>query len=154
MYGVMINSDLFQLLENDISIYSEYGDVFIAGDFNARVGNKPDFIVNDVSNSFCDLDEYIADSPHVRTSVDNVHNSHGLKMLDLCKSLSVRIVNSRIGQSCNHTFFSRNGLSIIDYLLTHEKNFSLLKHFSVDPFNEWSDHAPLCFVLNCKKHNA
>ena len=145
----IVDVDLFSLLEGDISFYREKGDVFITRDFNARVGNKFDFKVHDDYNVFCDEDYYLIEHPQVRTSVDSIHNSHELKLLDLCKSTLIRIVNSRIGDSNHHTFYSHNGCSVIDYLLAQEENFSLLKQFGVGTFNEWSDHALLHFSLYC-----
>ena len=134
-----VDVDLFETLENDISFFQEIGDVFFTGDFNSRVGNKSDFIVCDTLNPSTDIDGYIPDNKLSRASNNKSHNSHGLKLLDLCKTYSLRIVNGRIGYSNNFTFLSRNGSSVIDYLLTHEHNFPLLNSFQVGPFNEWSD---------------
>ena len=39
--------DLFETLENDISHYTELGDVAVFCDFNGRIGLKPDFILCD-----------------------------------------------------------------------------------------------------------
>ena len=44
---------------------------------------------------------------------------------------------------------SNNGCSVSDYLFPKECNFSQIKSFTICPFNEWSDHAPLHFSLNC-----
>ncbi len=93
--------------------------------------------------------DYVPDHTSVRASVDAVHNSHGIKLLDMCKSTNLRILNGRIGNSCKHTFYAHNGSSVIDYLLTRECNFSLLSNFTVGDFNQWSDHAPLHFALYC-----
>jgi len=147
-----INVDLFDILENDVSYYSELGSVFVTGDLNSRTSNKCDFIVYDSINTVLDDFDYIPDQPSVRASIDTIHNNHGIKLLDLCKSTTLRIVNGRIGDSCKQTFFSSNGSSVIDYLLTNECNFPLLSQFTVGEFNEWSDHAPLHFSLfgnNC-----
>ena len=40
-------NDLFELLEGDINYYSNYDKVIVCGDFNCRVGLKPDYIVVD-----------------------------------------------------------------------------------------------------------
>ncbi|KAL4222288.1 hypothetical protein ACF0H5_018325 [Mactra antiquata] len=79
----------------------------------------------------------------VRDTLDKTTNSHGIKLLDLCKSSCLRIVLGRIGISQNFTFMSRNGTSVIDYLLCHERHFSNIKDFSIGSFNE------LQFVLSC-----
>ena len=41
--------------------------------------------------------------PMVRASPDNVSNCRGVKLLDLCMSTNVRIVNGRIGQTDKYT---------------------------------------------------
>jgi len=41
--------------------------------------------------------------PMVRASPDNVSNGRGVKLLDLCLSTNVRIVNGRIGQTDKYT---------------------------------------------------
>lgn len=148
-----INVDLFDILENDITYFSEIGKVYIAGDLNSRVGNKCDFIVHDNVNTVYDDIDYVPDYTSVRASVDTVNNSHGIKLLDLCKSSCIRIVNGRIGDSCKHTFYSHNGSSVIDYVLTKECNFSLLSKFTIGDFTEWSDHAPLHFSLYCNNYS-
>ena len=39
--------DLFELLQDDINVYSNYGTVSVVGDLNCRVGVKADYIVLD-----------------------------------------------------------------------------------------------------------
>lgn len=125
------------------------GSVYVTGDCNSRIGNKCDYITHDRTNSYTDDTDYIPDVPLHRASVDNVSNSHGIKLLDLCKSSTLRIVNGRIGNTDCHTFVSKNGTSVIDYLLTKECNFSQISNFTIDSVNEWSDHTPLRFALFC-----
>jgi len=143
------NVDLFEILENDITYFSEFGKIFVTGDLNSRVGNKCDFIVQDKINTVYDDSDYCPDNTSVRASVDSSLNCHGVRLLDLCKSTSLRIVNGRVGNSCKQTFYSNNGTSVIDYLLTKECSFSNISDFTVHDFNEFSDHAPLHFSLLC-----
>lgn len=145
----IIDIDLFESLENDIAYFQELGNVFVTGDLNSRVGNNSDFIVCDNYNMYTDSEGYIADHTPGRASDDKSLNGHGLRLLDLCKSSTIRIVNGRVGNTGQFTFHSRNGYSVIDYLLTHEHNFSMLCDFNIGPFNEWSDHAPLHFSIKC-----
>jgi exonuclease III len=146
-----VNIDLFDTIEQDISVFNSLGCVVLCGDLNSRVGNKCDFIPYDCINNAFDDPDYDPDCTPVRASVDNVQNSHGTKLIDLCKSTSLRIVNGRIFNTSNYTFCSNNGCSVIDYLLMNERHFSLVKDFTIEPFNEWSDHAPLRFSLLCPK---
>ena len=102
-------------------------------------------------NLFTDDDEYVPDTPLGRASLDKNVNSHGHKFLDLCKATGLRIANGRLGTDSegSHTFCKMHGSSVIDYLLLKECEFSRIHNFSVENFNEWSDHAPLTFVLQC-----
>jgi hypothetical protein len=75
----------------------------------------------------------------------------GHRLLDLCKSTSLRIVNGRADDDRNgaFTFISSQGASVIDYLLTKDCNFSQICNFTVHDLNEWSDHCPISFNLKC-----
>ena len=50
------------LLDNDIAFYRNEGSVLILGDFNARTGSEPDFIINDDDNYLPLNDDYIIDN--------------------------------------------------------------------------------------------
>ena len=128
------NVDLFEILENDITYFSEFGKIFVVGDLNSRVGNKFDYIVHDIINTVYDDADYCPDNTSVRASVDSSINSHGVKLLDLCKSTCLRIANGRVGNSCKQTFYSNNGTSVIYYLLATEYSFSSIYDFTVHDF--------------------
>ena len=96
--------------------------------------------------NFIDDDEYYPDTPCNRVSMDNSNccNSHGLKLIDLCKSNGLRIANGRLGEDHligSYTYANYMGSSVIDYLLLHEHDFHCIDNFHVNPFSEWSDHA-------------
>ena len=99
-----------------------------------------------------DIHVYIPDTPLLRVSRDTRCNSHGIKLLDVCKSICLRIVNGTLGRDHNigeYTFVSNQGASVIDYLLTRECNFPHITDFYIEPLNEWSDHSPISFSLSC-----
>ena len=76
----------------------------------------------------------------------------GLKLLDLCKSTCFRIVNGRLAHDFGNGAFtsaSRQGASVIDYVLARECDFANINMFSVHAFNEFSDHCPISLPLNC-----
>ena len=144
-----INADLFDILENDLCTYDSKGNVYLFGDFNSRVGTKNDFIVHDKLNSCIDDVSYDPDCISKRSTLDRSHNSHGIRLSDLCKASQYRILNGRMDDTNEYTFLSHNGCSIIDYLITRECDFKNIAKFSIGNFNEWSDHAPLHFSLLC-----
>ena len=142
-------------MQNDINNFSEHGSVFLCGDFNARVGNKCDYIVND--RLIQDLDEidYHPDVSLYRATQDMYINAHGRKLLELCKSTNVRIVNGRLYGDRgigSYTFCNTLGSSVIDYLITTENNLNCICDFTIEKFNAWSDHALVIFgIYICKK---
>ena len=84
-------------------------------------------------------------------TMDSACNNFGVKLLDLCKSSGVRIVNGRLYNDIegSFTFVNSQCSSVIDYLVTKPDCFNCLSDFSVGPFNEYSDHAELSFSLKC-----
>ena len=124
---------------------------------NARVGNcnKCDYIVNDRLIQDIDGEEYEPDKPIQRVLKDRVVDSHGRKLIELCKSSNIRIVNGRLYEDKGiggFTFCNSLGSSVIDNVLTNNNNFDCISCFKVERLNEWSDHAPVTFDLNiCKR---
>ena len=149
-----VNVDLFDILANDLFTYDSLGSVYMFGDFNSRVGMRNDYIVHDVNNICVDDTEYEPDSIPARPTIDRTQNSHGIKFTDLCRATGYRILNGRVGDTNKYTFLSHNGCSVIDYLITSERNFNSISEFCIDSFNEWSDHSPLYFSLLCNKVEA
>ena len=155
-YYNVVNVDLFQTLQEDIYNFDTLGSVLLCGDFNARVGDgsKCDFIACDNSLD-SDQRDYIIDVPLYRYSMDKGSNSYGLKLLDTCKSTGLRIANGRLFTDHgvgNFTYASKNGASVIDYLLLQQKDFHILTNFRINPFCEWSDLSSVNFVIKCNTH--
>ena len=150
--AAVYDTDLFHVLQEDICFFSERGRVCVAGDWNARVSDKDDFIANDSNITDLDTIDYEPDINYIRTTQDKGFNSHGKKMLDLCKSSSMRIVNGRVGTDKNvgaYTYVCSNSCSTIDYLIMDMNSFDFLDSFSIGSFNQFSDHAPLIFSFKC-----
>lgn len=152
-----VNSDLFEcnffdMISDDVLVYSEQGKVVICGDTNSRVGIRPDYIDN------LHLDRYI-DVPFEtvnesilgeRKSNDLVVNNFGNQLLNLCKDNDLHIVNGRLedGNFTCHTVNRRIiGSSVVDYVLTNVSNFKYFETFNVQELTEYSDHCPLNFSI-------
>ena len=125
--------------------------MYVSGDYNSRVGCKNDYIsTQDCINIFED-ENYIPDNHLRRASQDSKVNTFGNRLIDLCKSLGIRIVNGRLHSDHNigrYTYVTSIVASVIDYLLTYDYNFSNIVDFKVDCINEWSDHTPIYFCNN------
>ena len=66
------NIDFFQTLENDINHYEQYGEVYLIGDLNLRIGRKHDYINYDSILTEIEDDSIQIDTPIRRLSMDNV----------------------------------------------------------------------------------
>jgi hypothetical protein len=137
--------ELFDQMENDIVKWRNDYDCYfcIAGDLNAHMGTKPDFIY-EVAN----VDNENRDTPDIlpnRSSSDNSRiNNYGNRLLELCASLGIYIVNGRCGKD---TDIGRNTCadrSVDDYFLMSPELFDLVRDFEVEDFNP----------LFSDKHNA
>ena len=142
------NVDFFQKLENEISFFSRKGDVYLCGDLNSRTGQSRDFIMNDSAIPGLDDNSIPLDTPIRRKSLDNETNRYGICLLDLCKSTGIRILNGRkFANTDKMTCFTARGESLIDYILTFERNFCDISDMKVLDFNEYSNHAPITISL-------
>jgi hypothetical protein len=52
-----LETDIFEIIENDIVDYSEKGKILIMGNLNARTGQESDFIENEEHDSTIPLFE-------------------------------------------------------------------------------------------------
>ena len=149
MYNVF-NVNLFNLLEQDVFHFNQLGSVFLAGDFNARVGQRLDYIDFDRNVDGLNFSDVSIDKPTSRASMDNICNTRGNLLLDLCKSTSLSIGNGRLGSDKStgtYTYFTKHACSTIDYLLLSKDDFQLINEFSVGRFDMYIDHAPLLFSI-------
>jgi hypothetical protein len=141
--------DIFSDFEYQIAKYMLLGNVFVLGDINARTKTKDDFIANDLLHNSVINDSILTYEQDcnliTRTNPDNGSNEYGMKLLNMCKSTGLRILNGRheCGLGNEYTFNGANGMSVIDYLLTSVNCFQMINNFVINDFNEFSDHAPL-----------
>ena len=121
------------------------------GDFNSRTGKYSADTVSQEGNDIIDNDQSKSDfEPVQRNSFDNVLNSHGKQLLDICKNLDLRIVNGRINLDTlgRPTFHGRNGTSIIDYIVCDQSTFLNITGFVVKQPSYLSDHSAVVAWLN------
>ena len=83
----------------------------IAGDLNARTKIEKDYVMDDGDNfsPINDIDGYTFDNPLSRNNMDTAPvDTHGEKVLELCKACSIRIVNGRLNRDLgNFTRFQQ-----------------------------------------------
>jgi hypothetical protein len=146
------DTEIFDNLENEITSFSEKGDVMLVGDFNARTGKLNDFIPYEG-------DQHIPgptqnnNNEMTRENFDNTINDHGKILIEICKSCNLRILNGRTkGDSLGKpTFHCKNGTSAIDYAICNTTLMQNIKFLIVKPPNYLSDHSQIITWLNIRK---
>ena len=86
-----LDDNIFDLILDDMVFFEDkYGQCifFIAGDFNARVGNRSDFVENEFLHKLEMLpDDYVEGTFLSRSSQDKVINEYGNYLSIFCKAL-------------------------------------------------------------------
>ena len=134
-------------IEKGIELYSNLGKVYITGDMNGRTACFSDILEFD---KYIENNDLFLDMSHIppRSNKDSKLDSHGRKVLDLCKSTGFVIANGRLGDDLDVgeiTYCSVQGMSTVDYLLVSCTELESIHNFQILPVNEFSDHAPLFF---------
>ena len=96
-----IKQDILDFIELEYSKYVNNHDIFLCGDFNARISNPPDFITDEYTvcnggqpNFVCS--DILADSQ--RYNMDTNASAYGKLLLELCKNTGLIIANGRLYQ--------------------------------------------------------
>lgn len=129
--------DGFEAIERDVNKYRHLGYVAMCGDFNARTGNQLDYIAGDNSRYIPVDDKYIEDiGIPFRRSQDLKIDDRGKRLLDLCISARLRILNGRTLGDINGKFTCHRpvGSSVIDYFIISEELLTDVLYFHVHPF--------------------
>jgi len=144
------DSEIFDQFEQDILFFSSAGSVILLGDFNSRTGKYSDTVSQDGNNIITNDQSESAFHPAERNSFDNVLNSHGKKLLEICKTFDLRIVNGRVsGDTLGRpTFHGTNGTSVIDYFICDHHTFLDVANFVVEKPSPMSDHSAILAWLN------
>ena len=149
------NLDLFDLLTEDISIFSKQGHIMITGDLNASIGLKPETLTTDDFNRHSDDIFDISDAwaPR-RCSIDTKTTTWGNKLIDVCTAHNICLLNGRkLGDfegRCTH--FGRSS-SAIDVSIVDREVFSHTLSFEVHKLTEFSDHCRIETILACNPTN-
>ena len=83
-------------------------------------------------------------------SFDNELNNHGKRLLEICRSADLRILNGRTsGDTLGRpTFHGKSGVSIVDYAICDQDLFRHIANFIVREPLSLSDHSPIMTWLN------
>ena len=142
--------ELFEELEKDILNFATKGSILLMGDFNARTGKYSDSVCHEGNNIIVNDQSEYSYCPIRRNSYDNELNSHGKRLLDICRSADLKILNGRVsGDTLGRaTFHGRNGISVVDYAICDQDILSNVAHFVVKQPCSLSDHSSIITWLN------
>ena len=103
------------------------------GDFNSRTGKYSDCVSQDGNAMIANDQSQFSFGLTRRNSFDNELNNHGKRLLEICKSADLRILNGRVsGDSLGRaTFHGKTGVSVVDYVICDQNVFSHFKSFIV-----------------------
>ncbi|VDI41416.1 Hypothetical predicted protein [Mytilus galloprovincialis] len=113
------------------------GNVLLCGDFNARIANSPDYILNDDQSYLPLFDNYPIDKQTLkRQSSDTTIDSRGKSLLDLCILNQLRILNGRVLGDVfgKYTCYTPTGSSVVDYVMVSESILDQILYFYVHNF--------------------
>ena len=124
------------------------------GDMNARTGKYSDSVCKEGNNLITNDQSEFSLCPTQRNSFDNELNSHCKRLLEICKSADLRILNGRVsGDSLGRvrTFHGKNGVRVVDYAVCDQDLLSHVANFVVKDPLHLSDHSPSTAWLNINK---
>ena len=149
------SESIFDLIKQDSVEFMIKGNVIIMADFNAHVPiNALDYIADDDLDSHIPLPNnvYSPEVPLARNTMELKElNQNGKSLIEMCKSMSVRILNGRVaGDNCGK--FTRFPIyeraneepNVTDYALSDTEFLSKIKYFSVSDLTRFFDH---CSIL-------
>ena len=151
--------DVLDCLERRLQVHE---NSLIFGDLNGKTNTRPDYVVDDSDkhSPISDIDSYVADSPLERNNSDTKPvDRRGKKILELCQSYSLRILNGRTaGDRWGHLtrFPLRLGEtpSVLDYAICPTNLLKEVKSFRVYPLCHISDHCCIsCKLETSREHN-
>ena len=118
--------------------------ILLMGDFNARTGEEPDY--EDTEDKHMEYTTGRLTFPKERRNQDKTVNIMGQKLIDMCKTLDLQILNGRsIGDSTGSMSFydAKKGASAIDLAIASDPIIKEVKTFCVNNPVEYSDHCKI-----------
>jgi len=162
-----LNEDYFTDFENEIELKSSlYKYVFLVGDTNGRTGRLKDFTQTDnYLNEYLQIDAeaqaYLNKHallenlpiPLERCSQDQRTNTHGIRLIELCRNNNLFILNGRLFKDRHLGSFTFRDKSTIDYVIASAECFEFITEFEITVTDSlFSDgHSGLSFQIQITK---
>ena len=129
--------------------------VIVAGDFNARSATKEDRIISGKLDTILGLPSSLS-SPELpaRANEDSGTSQLTETFMSLLLTTNLVIANGRVkGDKKGSITCTRwNGVSTVDYFITHPVLISQIRSLNIGQHTEFSDHKPLSLELAIGKH--
>ena len=133
------------------------GDCLACGDFNARTSNVADFIEQPALHQSLNLPPILtSDKPGPPRLNQDPHklDNHGQKLIDMCKSLGVCILNGRtLGDTMGSPTCYWCAPSTIDYFLASSDLMDRVLTMQVLDLQPESIHCPIAMTLATGPYN-
>ena len=152
------DKNIFHNIESDIYIlqFERYGKNYtmLIGDFNARTG-----LLNDLEhdgNRYTDTEYINSQISRTRRNFDGLINFSGQKLIELCKTNNLYILNGRKeGDTLGRfTYYNtKQAPSTIDYAIASYDLFQKISHFIVKLESYLSDHCQIVTWFEIDKQN-
>ena len=157
--------DCFDKLINQIANVSDRGNIIVAGDLNSRVAEKTEYDIDVIDDCIDDLNVFPPilyehafhytdfvekDMSLSRTNEDKHVNDYGTKLIQLCKSCDLAILNGRAGSDKGKgvtTFCGPRGESTVDFVICDKYVLKQVSRFGISDHVSFSDHKMVTFSL-------
>ena len=164
---VINDIDCYDMIIDKIADMEDDATVLWCGDLNARISSKegvtivnddeyrqnPTFVhEHDQLNTFYEYDFNINNINMKRTNSDKKTNAYGNRLLQVCHTCSLVILNGRAGFDKNigkTTCWNQKGSSTVDYLVCNKSAMYLIYNFSVHDRFIHSDHQIISCNVKC-----
>ena len=130
-------ADFFDNLLGQVYRMQNDGLIVLCGDFNARCGDMPDFIDEDV-DTVCD-----------RNVVDLTRNVHGELLCEFMLSAGMCMLN---GRNYVNNDFTCQDASVVDYAIIPQEQLTLHNEFSVKRVNDLFEQAGCVGLFDPVRH--
>ena len=132
---MILKSDLIRILQRKVCF------VLLLGDFNGYTRNLKDYFgidQDDVIHPYL-TEDMLNDEQYLLkdrvTEEKHRPNNYGYRLIDLCKSQSLRIFNGRLGQDDGVGRLTSNDSSVVDYAIGSTFLLSKTSEFYVHAFD-------------------
>jgi len=147
IYEDVTTNGIENLQDKLLAIVSDFpsAHLVVAGDLNARISDKLDYIPNDDVNFIFGETAYTSDTFCApRSNKDVTLNRFGVALCELCSVFDIHALNGRSDDDKlgEFTCTANGGKSIVDYILIPTSLFEHVSHFEVGS-EDFSDHFPL-----------